>query len=243
MTDGVPVTPMPTITQEEFIKEHKRVGDVRDAHPIDEDILKDVCDTKMGPILIEYDLAMLQAIATRNVLELNDEQRYIEERDGVYYFQVDSATFYDLLARACDRYDNYVEAEDMPDIVEVHTRQYLRDMHGYEGDFGGQVPNDSIDKIREPTLCNAQNDDHSLRDEEPEDAHYAFTDGRGLVVEKGTHDIVTDQHALGTMSAALDNHEHDDWDEDGAVSYLTMNFVTDEERAEQAFERYQDVTA
>lgn len=206
MTDEIPTTQMPTIVQEQYIQEHAYANDARDAHPIDEDILKDVCDSKMGPILIEYDLALIQAIAVCEILPFNsDTETWIERQDDMHYYQAQSVTFYDLLSMAHRRYDNaYVEVEDAADLAEVHTRQYLRDVHGYEGDFGnqsisdsageqsepdfgGQVANSGVDKEHDPTLCSAQNDDHRLRDEEPEDAHYAFTDARGLVIEEGTH--------------------------------------------------------
>jgi hypothetical protein len=191
MTDEIPVAEMPTMIQEEYIDEHTYADDPSNAHPIDDDILIDVCDTKMGPILIEYDLALIQAIAVREILPYNCETEiWIEQCDGMHYYQAQSVTFYDLLSMAYQRYDHArVEIEDAADLAEAHTRQYLRDVHGYEGDFGGQVPNDSIDKVREPTLCSAQNDAHWLRDEEPEDAHYAFTDARGLVIEEGTHEM------------------------------------------------------
>jgi len=189
MTDEIPTAQMPTVVQEQYIQEHAYANDARDAHPIDEDILKDVCDSKMGPILIEYDLALIQAIAVREILPFNcDTESWIERQGDMHYYQAQSVTFYDLLTMAHQRYDNaYVEIEDAAELAEVHTRQYLRDVHGYEGDFGGQVANPSIDKTHAPTLCSAQNDEHRLRDEEPEDAHYAFTDARGLVIEEGTH--------------------------------------------------------
>jgi len=189
MTDDIPVTRMPKIVQEEYIQEHTYASEARDAHPIDQDILQDVCDSKMGPILIDFDLALIQAVAIREVLPYDCEtETWIEQDGDMHYYQAQSVTFYDLLSMAHRRYDNaYVEIEDAAELAEAHTRQYLRDVHGYEGDFGGQVANPSVDKEHEPTLCNAQNDDHSLRDEEPENAHYGFTDARGLVIEEGTH--------------------------------------------------------
>ena len=186
MTDDIPVTPMPKIVQEEYIQEHTYASEARDAHPIDQDILQDVCDSKMGPILIDFDLALIQAVAIREVLPYDCEtETWIEQDGDMHYYQAQSVSFYDLLSMAYQRYDSArVEIEDAADLAEAHTRQYLRDVHGYEGDFGGTK---ATGGPWEPTLCNAQNDDHSLRDAEPEDAHYAFTDARGLVIQAGTH--------------------------------------------------------
>lgn len=231
MTDDIPATPMPTFEQEQYIQDHAHAQRADEAHPIDEDVLHEVCDTKIGPAIIHYDLALVQAIAVREVLpylaepkgsseeedrrstDNGDTESWIKRDGDLHYYRAQSVTFYDILSMAHQRYDHtYVEIEDAADLAEAHTRQYLKDVHGYEGDFGGQVPNESIDKIghsegapeasshsedgrdgakgseiREPTLCNAQNDAHWLRDEEPEDAYYAFTDARGLVIEEGTH--------------------------------------------------------
>lgn len=177
------------LDQEQYITEHAYADNASEAHPIDSDVLHEVCDTKMGPVLLEYDLALIQAVAVREVLPYHcDHETWIERAGDLHYYQVQSRTFYDLITMAHQRYDTqYIEIEDAPDIVEAHTRQYLKDVHGYEGDFGGQVSNDGIDAEYDPTLCSAQNDAHWLRDEEPESAHYAFMDARGLVIEEGTH--------------------------------------------------------
>lgn len=217
------ITPTPKIVLEEYLEEHNHTSDVREAHPIEQDVLHEVCDTKKGPILLEYDLALLQAIAVRELLPYNNDHEvwvgsHPSHRSGfdieqprdrpgdVHYYQVSSRSFYELLSIAYQKYDGVrIEVENVADIVEAHTRQYLKDVHGYEGDFGnpsisdsageqsepdfgGQVANDSIDKLHEPTLCNAQNDAHWLRDEMPDDTHYVYTDARGFVVEEGTHD-------------------------------------------------------
>lgn len=216
---------MPEIVQSDFIREHKHTANTRDAHPIDDDIVEQSVET---PIVIDHELAALQAVATRNVLELNDEEVLVGERDGTYRFQVTSSTFYSLLEEMCDRYDVHVQAEQVQNIVEAHTRQYLRDVHGYEEDF---------DTGHSSTLCEAQNDAHWIRDEEPEDTHYPFVDSRGLVVDKGTHDIVTEQHDVDDMAAVLDDSDYE-WDRDEAVHHLESNFVTDESHAEEAFEVY-----
>lgn len=261
------ITQMPTLTLEQFLEEHKHTSDPREAHPIDEDILHEVCDSKMGPILIEYDLAAIQAVAVREILPYdNDDESWItchpqsddvdlypvsNERDcegTLHYYQSQSSTFYFLLTMVKQRYDHYVEVEHVEDLVEVHTRQYLRDVHGYEGDFGGQVPNEDIDKVREPTLCNAQNDNPALRDEEPDNAHYAFTDARGLVIEEGTHpEGNVRYHDIDTLVRVLDGTDirsgltdDGDWTEDHAVGYLTDNYLADEDRAREAFEQYRN---
>lgn len=205
------VTPMPTPKLEEYLEEHTYTNRVREAHPIDSDVLHEVCDTKMGPALLEYDLALIQAVALREVLPYSaDHEHWITSdaeseadtytvsrtrgREGtLHYYQVSSRTFYEILTFAYQRYDGVrIEIDDVADIAEAHTRQYLKDVHGYEGDFGGQVANESIDKVYEPTLCNAYNDsspqDGKITfDTEPDNAHYAFTDSRGLVIEAGTH--------------------------------------------------------
>lgn len=262
-------TEMPTLTISEYLREHNYSHDPRDAHPIDRDIIETVCDSKMGPILIEEDLTAIQAVAEREILPYNsDVERWVtrypqtegvdlfpvengRDRNGpLHYYQAQSATFYDLLSMVHEQYDHYVQVEDIEDIVEVHTRQYLRDVHGYEGDFGGQVPNDSIDKMREPTLCNAHNDPTPYEgvidaDSRPDNANYGFIDARGLVIEEGTHLLDDEeQHSVGTLACRLDDVElqgDESWTEDGAVHYLTQNYVCDEERALKAFERYQSV--
>jgi len=262
------ITETPTIQIAEFLKEHKQIHDPREAHPIDEDILDSVCDTKRGPVLIEYDLAAIQAVAVREILPYDsDVERWItchpqpddldlypvengRDREGtLHYYQAQSASFYDLLAMVHERYGHYIEVEHVEDIVEVHTRQFLRDVHGYEGDFGGQVPNDSIDKVREPTLSNAYNDPKPGEgvvnwDTEPENGHYSFTDARGLVIEEGTHPVDDTQHSIGLLSSKLDNTEtrtDGDWTEGEAVHHLTQNYVCDKERARAAFERYRSI--
>lgn len=208
MTDEAAVdNSIPEFVQEPYIEEHKDAVLPQQAHPIDADIVKTVCETKAGSAIIDFDLAMIQAVATRAIQEFNDEAkiRLLHDEGNVRYAQTTSPVFGELVSRAQDRYDDVIKVEDMPDIVEAHTRQYLRDVHGYEGDFGGQVRNDSIDMIPHPTICNAQNDgdlkyprssktessqndDHSIRDEERQGAHYAFFDSRGLVIEEGTHE-------------------------------------------------------
>lgn len=173
------------MVQEQFIKDHQWATEVTEAHPIDRDIIERVCDTKMGPILIQYDLALIQAVA-QSVLDSRDDlATLVTDRSGNEYYCGTSNTFYTILACAHELYSGYVEAEHVEDIIEVHTRQYLRDLYGYDGDFGGQVANDSIDRVHDPTLCNAMNEDGSVV---PDYGAYGFVDSRGLVVQQNSHE-------------------------------------------------------
>lgn len=176
----------PTAKLDPYIEEHCHTNRAEEAHPIDEDIVADVCDTKMGPATMHFDLALVQATALREVLPYNGDTETWVKRDGdLHYLTATSQTFYDIVSLGSYRYDNaYIEVEDLSDIVEAHTRQYLRDVHAYEGDFGGTT---ATGKEYPRTLCSAQNDAHRLREQEPDGANYAFTDRRGLVIEEGTH--------------------------------------------------------
>lgn len=288
MTDEIDQTDteMPTVGPSEYISEHRHTTDPQEAHPIDGDIIADVCETKLGPALIHDDLAVIQAVVVKEILPYNgDMERWItcypqvddlglyqvengRDRDGtLHYYQVQSGTFYDILAMVDQQYEHRIAVENVEDIVEVHTRQFLRDVHGYEGYFGnpsisdsageqsepdscGQVPNDSIDRVREPTLSNAYNDPKPgegvvNRDNEPENAHYGFTDSRGLVVEEGTHPVDSQQYSIGLLASKLDQtptRTDGDWTEGEAVYHLTQNYICDEQRALEAFERYQEVS-
>lgn len=124
----------PTTMPNQWITEHQTVDadNIADAHPIDGDIVHDVAETKMDPVLIHSHLALLQAIAVREVLPYNGETAtWVEQQGNVHYYQAQSMTFYDLLSMAHQWYDQaHVEVEDVPALVEAHTRQYLRDVHG-----------------------------------------------------------------------------------------------------------------
>lgn len=179
-------TPMPTFEQDPYVAEHKKTDLADDAHPIDDDVISSVVGTKHGSALIHFDLAALQAVAVREVP--TNREDWVAERSGNVYYRTTSQSFYELLALLVTYYpDVHIEIENAADLVEAHTRQFLKDVHGYEGDFGGATPGGPEGNTFDPTLCSAMNDSDIVREQEPESTDYGFVDARGLVVEQDTH--------------------------------------------------------
>lgn len=176
-------TPMPTIVQEEFMEAHRDTNRVDEAHPIDKETIERLDARTVGSM--PFTLAALQAVADTadSFEEEYNNVRLLEETDDTLYYQVASQTFYQLCVDAYEQYEgHYTEIEKLTQVMEVHTRQLLTDLHGYEEDFDG----------REPTLCNAYNHDSPqdgaiTMDDEPENGHYGFVDARGFIVTKNTH--------------------------------------------------------
>lgn len=238
------ITSMPEVLQNEYVREHSGAHDAQNAHPIDEDILMSVCDTKVGPAMLHHDLALIQAVADRRLSSDGENVYHAGTTDGVSYYRVASVTFYDLLQMADRMYSGaYVEVEDLPDLVEAHTRQYLREVHGYEGDFGGETPGGPSGNEYEKTLCNAQNDSDVVRNEEPDGANYAFVDARGLVVTNDTHEVEPGNlHSIRTLVEALGVWEQiggDSSDQQEAMDFLLRNYSTTVSRARTAYNRYE----
>lgn len=194
-----PCSGIGTVTQDEYIENHKTATNVDDAHPIDKDILHKTCTTKMGPLLLSNDLAAIQAVVSKKSPLVEDNSRYYVEKDNHYaYAQVNSAFFYHIASQVADVYDTVIEVENIEQISEVHTRQYLRDIHGYEGDFGNnshqsERKDDARSREHDITLCSAQNYAQLIRDEEPSEAHYGYVDSRGFVFKLNTHNSDRDQ--------------------------------------------------
>lgn len=183
-------TPMPTIRLEEWMQKHKHTDNHRAGHPIDNERLED----SIRGSLQHINLSLVQAVlAKTDLLENRDDQssiKKIHETDDAEYYQVTSSVFYQILARGYEMYNFDVEVEELQTLVDAHTEQYLADMHDYTGDFGGET---ATGRQYEKTLCNALNDGKPTEGKvsgstEPEDAHYGYTDARGLVVQKDTHE-------------------------------------------------------
>lgn len=185
VVDAVNVTPMPTIELEQFLEEHQQTSRATDAHPIEDDVLETVGERGS----FEFSLAAIQAVADQ-VIEDIESATLVETDGNTAYYNVTSDTFYRLAARTRDIYPKTnIQIERLQSIVDAHTIQFLADLHGYEGDFGGETATGGRFK---KTLCNALNDETPYegsvrRETEPDEAHYGFVDARGLVVQRGTH--------------------------------------------------------
>lgn len=185
------VDPMPRLTPEAWDRDHKDSGTIDETHPINADISEE----EMDSVMLELQLGKLQgAIDQLSALERipEDKRTLIAETDELEYYQVRSNVFYELLVYSDRRYDSYTRAEFVVPIINAHTRQFLRDLYQYEGEFGGL--NAHGEQYRK-TLCNALNDPtptegRITNDTEPEEAHYGFVDARGLVVQKDSHEPI-----------------------------------------------------
>lgn len=168
-------TPMPTMTQNPCVKEHKNASRVDEAHPISEGLIEEQEGLHMT---IDYSLAALQGAADKN----NIQGDVVEETSDAIYYKVTSGEFYRLFSLAFDEFEVNMPVEESQLIVELHTKQFLSDVHGYEGDFEG----------KDITLCNAMNDPTPYEgpvtdDKLPEGMRYGYVDSRGLIVQKNTH--------------------------------------------------------
>lgn len=189
--ETIPNNNMPTFKIAEWVKNHSSASTHSEAHPIDEDLISD----NMSDLLQHSNLSVIQAVlSTTDILQKFEEKdniTKIEETDSHIYYQVDSAAFYSIFAKASELYNARIEIEQGERIVDLHTMQFLYDLYNYTGDFGGQTGRDNDETFNE-TLCNALNDPKPSegcinQENEPENAHYAYIDSRGLVFEKGTH--------------------------------------------------------
>lgn len=168
--DSIPVTPMPTATQNPSVSEHQYANTVYEAHPIRE----------VDEVTLQYPLAAIQAVATTDTLE---DSTIVLETEELVYLQTDSSTFYRLASRVSEEYETKIEIEQLQKVVDLHTSQFLRDVHGFT----------SIEELRQLTLCNAlnhpspQSGDITFETINDSDAFYTYVDSRGLIIQKNTH--------------------------------------------------------
>lgn len=173
------VTPMPTVVQDPYIRDNSKADSVMGAHPVSEEIVETI---ESRAFTLAFDLAAIQAIADgTDILAESQSARLLKETEDLQYYQVDSGVFYRLAAAADMEYDTYIQVEDLQALMEAQTRHFLKDMHGFDGEFENTE-----------TLCDVYNspsvqEGAVCHETEPEDAHYGFVDSRGLVVSKGTH--------------------------------------------------------
>lgn len=168
----------PAVEENKVVKEHKYAKNVSEAHPISDYILEK-SDTH---VLCDYDLAYIQAVGSMYIDELDIEP--VCKKDNLNYYLTDSAMFYKLAEMSYDIYGETVNIDNIHIVVEVHTKQYLYDLHDYDGNFDDLMP----------TVCNAYN--HYTPDRgkvnmnnefKTENIHYGFVDSRGFVLEDSTH--------------------------------------------------------
>lgn len=167
-------TELPTGRQAAYIKNHEYATNFRDAHPIDAVYIKDVCDRKLGPVLAQCDLAAMQAVLSYTDL-LNEHATLIDVDGNKEYYQTSSLIFYKITEAINDRYKFTVNVDNVSSLVEMHTRQYLFDVHGFNSTFE-----------YEPTICDVYNNP-DVEIKQPDNAQYTHVDSRGIVFEQGTH--------------------------------------------------------
>lgn len=169
----------PIVKQEPYLVDHADAKHIDEAHPLSTAIVN---EATTRPETLPAELAAIQAVADKHIDELGTPTLVDSDGTTEYYYAT-SDTFYRLATRVRDTYaSTYISIDRLHAIVAAHTRQFLADLHGYDGDFGGH----------EPTLCNALNEpsvqEGAVRNETvPDDVRYGFVDARGLVVERGTH--------------------------------------------------------
>lgn len=167
MDDYIDPTPMPTAKQNRCIEEHKYAGLAHEAHPI----------RSVPEIILNFPLAAIQAVAAT---ETPEEWTKVLETEDLVYYRVTSPSFYRLLNQAAEDYDTKIEVEQVQTIVDLHTRQFLQDVHGFT----------AVDELAKVTLCDAMNhsrDDSVTFEDVPREHGYGYVDARGLIVQKDTH--------------------------------------------------------
>lgn len=167
LDDYIEPTPMPTAKQNPCIEEHKYATRAQEAHPI----------RSVPEIILHFPLSAIQAVAVKETPE--DWIPVLETEDLVYY-RVTSPSFYGLLRQASEDYETKIEVEQVQTIVDLHTRQFLQDVHGFT----------DVDELPRVTLCDAMNhsqDDSVSFEDVPREHGYGYVDARGLIVQKDTH--------------------------------------------------------
>lgn len=172
---------MPTGVIEEYIQTHKTATTVGEANPIDEELVQPI---KKDFVTIQYNLAAIQAVMDLedNLPESLDGVTELHETPTHLYYKVTSQTYYQIMTRVYEKYEARVSIENLQEVINLHTKQLLQDLHDYTGDF----------KNRKLTLSNAMNDNtinsgEITREDVPDNANYGYVDSRGLVVMKDTH--------------------------------------------------------
>jgi len=166
---------MPVGKQAQYIQSHNYATNFRDAHPIDAEVIEISCDTKLGPVLSQCDLGAMQAVLSYQDDLLEEHATKILEFDGFEYYQTKSEIYYEIASEIKRYYDITVNIDNIAELAEIHTRQYLLDMHGFDGEFD-----------HNPTICDVYNNPETMIDE-PDCASYTHIDSRGIVFEQDTH--------------------------------------------------------